>query len=245
MVDLRLAASFRRIGEEYDLRRPGFPEEAAAEVLPGPVGSVLDLGAGTGKFTELLIDRADRVIAVEPSDPMRAVLMRKLPAVDARDGSAEEIPLRAASVDAVVAAQAFHWFDRERACAEIRRVLVPQGVLGLVWNRSVPDCTWDRACSRIAHPALEPGPSALDGPSEHLPGFEGPRVVHVPWFESIGRDEYIARWLTVSSFLAADPLESARMVALIEDVLDTDPATAGRSRFTLPQVTEVFVYRSL
>lgn len=263
MVDDRLAQSFRLIGADYHRYRPGFPDAAAAAILPRRVDAVLDLGAGTGKFTGLLAGRARRVYAVEPSEQMLAVLRATLPAVDARIGSAEHIPLADASVDAVTVAQAFHWFDRDPACAEIARVLRAGGVLGMLWNDADPACTWDRACHRIAHPGLvgEGGePSAASDPAVaaeppaasdpaaiigELPGFAFERMTTHPWSERITRDDYVQRWLTVSSFLAADPPMRAQMVAAVEQVLDTDPATAGRAAFTLPQITDVFVYRVL
>lgn len=92
MVHEKLAKSFLDAGEEYDRHRPGFPERAAELIVPAAVPVVLDLGAGTGKLTELLVDRADRVIAVEPSERMLAVLRAKLPGVEARIGAAERIP---------------------------------------------------------------------------------------------------------------------------------------------------------
>ncbi|MFD5214731.1 class I SAM-dependent methyltransferase [Microbacterium sp. NPDC058345] len=244
MADDTLAKSFQNIGADYDRYRPGFPDAAADAIIPVPVDTALDLGAGTGKFTERLIRRASRVIGVEPSAQMLAVLRDKLPGVDARIGSAESIPVADASVDVVTVAQAFHWFDREPACAEIRRVLVPGGVLGLLWNHSDAGCAWDRACTRVAHPGLGDGLTASADVVELLPGFAEPRFVQIPWRERIRRGDYLARWLTVSSFLAASAVDRARMVGKIEDILDADPETAGREEFELPQVTDVYVYRA-
>jgi SAM-dependent methyltransferase len=107
-----------------------------------PVNSdatVLDLGAGTGKLTQILVDRYAQVIAVEPLDELRAILTERLPVADVRSGAAEAIPLEDASVDAVFAGQAFHWFANDAAVAEIARVLRPGGVLALLWN--VPNGT--------------------------------------------------------------------------------------------------------
>ena len=244
MADHTLAKSFLNAGEDYDRFRPGFPEEAADAVLPVAVQTALDLGAGTGKFTERLVPRADRVIAVEPSEQMLAVLRAKLPDVEAYVGTAEEIPVPDNSVDVVTVAQAFHWFDRDPACAEIRRVLVPGGTLGLLWNHSDPSCAWDRACTRVAHPQLEQGLTASAESAERLPGFGEPRFVQIPWEERITRADYLSRWLTVSSFLAASDAERARMVRELEAILDADPATAGRDVLDLPQITDVYVYRA-
>ena len=103
--------------------------------------TVVDLGAGTGKLTRLLVPAFGRVIAVEPSDAMRRKLDAFCPKAESLAGTGQEIPLPDASVDAVFAAQAFHWFDDEPAVAEIARVLRPRGALVLMWN--LPAGQWE------------------------------------------------------------------------------------------------------
>jgi SAM-dependent methyltransferase len=100
--------------------------------------TVLDLGAGTGKLTEVLVRRYAHVIAVEPLPELRAILEQRVPSEDVRDGRAEDIPVADAGVDAVFAGQAFHWFANDIAVAEIARVLRPGGVLALLWNQDAP-----------------------------------------------------------------------------------------------------------
>jgi SAM-dependent methyltransferase len=126
--------SLDRWPDDYERGRPGWPPEVVD--VPGlpPGATVLELGAGTGKLTRLLVPTFDRVVAVEPEDAMRRLLVRHCPEADALAGSAEAIPLADASVDAVFAAEAFHRFERERALAEIARVLRPRGALVLMWN---------------------------------------------------------------------------------------------------------------
>lgn len=243
MADPSLARSFESVGEDYDRYRPGFPDRAASAIVPERASAVLDLGAGTGKFTRLLICRADRIVAVEPSERMLEVLRARLPQADARRGSAEAIPLEDASVDAVSVAQAFHWFDRAAACSEIARVLRPAGILGLVWNHSAPDCSWDRACHRIAHPAVGESDATTDSAADRLPGFDFAGRETIRWTEPITREHYVSRWTTVSSFLVAGAAERARMVGAVEAVLDEDPDTRGRAELALPQVTDVYLYR--
>src|SRR5438067_5318568 len=128
------AGSLDRWPEDYERGRPGWPREAVD--LPGlpPGATVLDLGAGTGKLTRLLVSAFGRVIAVEPADPMRRLLVTLCPAAEALPGTGQEIPLPDGSVDAVFAAQAFHWFEDERAVAELARVLRVGGALVLMWN---------------------------------------------------------------------------------------------------------------
>jgi SAM-dependent methyltransferase len=130
------ARSFARVAAEYELGRPSWPPEAidlpARELELGPDATVLDLGAGTGKLTRLLVERFARVVAVEPEETMRGLIPRS---AEVLPGTAEEIPLPARSVAAVFCGESFHWFDWTRAIAEIVRVLEPRGGLALMWNR--------------------------------------------------------------------------------------------------------------
>src|SRR4051812_36765553 len=116
--------SFGGAAEDYAGGRPSYPPDAIAWVLPSGAQRVLDLGAGTGLLTEQLLAVGMDVIAVEPSADMRAHIAG---AAEVLDGTAETIPVPDASVDAVVAGQAFHWFDVPRAMREIARVLRPRG----------------------------------------------------------------------------------------------------------------------
>jgi SAM-dependent methyltransferase len=128
------ARSFDRAAEEYERTRPDYPPEVLDLVPVAASAEVLDVGAGTGKLTRILVGRYRRVVAVEPLDGMRAILERVVPQAEALPGSAERVPLPDGSVDAVFAGQAFHWFATDEAVSELARVLQPGGVLCLVWN---------------------------------------------------------------------------------------------------------------
>jgi SAM-dependent methyltransferase len=128
------ARSFDLAAEEYERTRPDYPDAVLEGVPVATDATVLDVGAGTGKLTRVLARRYARVIAVEPLDGMRTILGRAVPNAEALAGRAEEIPLPDASVEAVFAGQAFHWFANDEAVAEIARVLRPGGVFCLVWN---------------------------------------------------------------------------------------------------------------
>jgi ubiquinone/menaquinone biosynthesis C-methylase UbiE len=133
------ARGFTSGADVYERARPSYPEAAVAWLCErlGIRGgrAVLDLGAGTGKLTRQLVPTGVRIIAVEPLDAMRDKLAEAVPEVEALAGTAEAIPLPDACVDAVVSAQAFHWFQPDRAIPEIHRVLRAGGALALIWNQ--------------------------------------------------------------------------------------------------------------
>jgi len=124
--------SFGSVATDYDRYRPAPPPQALDWLIPPGVRAVLDLAAGTGAVTRELVGRAERVIAVEPDERMRAVLSARCPEAEVLPGRGEDIPLPDASVDAVVISAAWHWLDPERAVPEITRVLRVGGVLGVI-----------------------------------------------------------------------------------------------------------------
>src|SRR4051812_47767348 len=117
------ATGFDAEADAYERARPSYPAEAVNWLLEnlraGPASRVVDLAAGTGKFTELLAGRLDHLVAVEPVPGMRRRLRHGLPGVPVLSAAAEALPLADGSVDAVTVAQAFHWFDAARAMAEL------------------------------------------------------------------------------------------------------------------------------
>jgi len=158
-VDPRAAIGFGGAAEAYERGRPSYPPPAVADLARdfglGPRSTVLDLAAGTGKLTRGLAAHAGRVIAVEPSAAMLDVLRDRLPEVDAREGTADAIPVADGSVDAVFVGEAFHWFRTRVAAREIARVLVPGGGLALLWNRacwSEADLPWHPAFEALSRP---------------------------------------------------------------------------------------------
>jgi len=143
------ALSFGTVAASYDRGRPSYPVEALTWAL-GTASSngrplrVLELGAGTGKLTEVLVGLGHDVFATEPDERMLDLLSAKLPDVRATVGSAEQIPVGDQQYDVVIAGQAFHWFDQGAALAEIGRVLAQGGRMVLVWNERDERIPWVR-----------------------------------------------------------------------------------------------------
>ncbi len=136
---VKRARSFGGAAREYDRYRPGPPLDAVDWLLPAHVSTVVDLGAGTGALTKLLIGRADEVLAVEPDERMQSVLAREVPGVQPLIGRGESIPAADDSVDAVLASSSWHWMDPVATLGEVERVLVPGGTLGVLWAGPDPD----------------------------------------------------------------------------------------------------------
>src|SRR5660397_264806 len=136
-MNARDGTRFGEATEAYAEGRPGYPAAAVAWMLGDQPLTVLDLGTGTGKLTVQVVAQGHHAVAVDPDASMLAGLNEALPDIDARVGTAEEIPLPDASVDAVVCGQVWHWVDVPAASREVARVLRPGGVLGLVWNLSL------------------------------------------------------------------------------------------------------------
>ena len=171
--------SLDRWPDDYERGRPGWPPEVVELAGVRSTATVLDLGAGTGKLTRLLIPTFRRVIAVEPAEEMRRLLERICPGAESVPGAAQDIQLPDASVDAVFAAQSFHWFEDERAVREIARVLRPDGALVLMWN--LPKGPWEPSAQRAEALLLNRAPSASEVSYDPLDLGKGVRLSSDKW----------------------------------------------------------------
>ena len=133
------AGSFGNVASHYERYRPGPPQAAVDWILPTPVRTIVDLGAGTGALTRLLIDKAEEVVAVEPDDRMRSVLSEELPGVRALAGRGESVPVPDGWADAVLASSSWHWMDPLPTLLEMGRILTPGGILGVLWSGPDPE----------------------------------------------------------------------------------------------------------
>jgi SAM-dependent methyltransferase len=237
------ATSFGVAAATYERGRPPYPPQALDWLLPPGARRVLDLGAGTGKLTRQLGARGLDVVAVEPLEGMRAELSRVLPGTPVLDGSAEQIPLPDGTVDAVLAAQAWHWVCPERAAPEVARVLRPGGSLGLVWNERDDQEPWVAALNQIVDELgrkRQADEMRADNDSDHPrvgPPF-GPLELHqVHWVHGISLDELLDMVASRSYVILLPSEQRETLLARVRQLAGTHPALAGRAQIPLPYVT--------
>jgi SAM-dependent methyltransferase len=239
---------FGRAAEAYERSRPDYPKEAVDRLVQeleiSPDCSVLDLGAGTGKLTRMLVPTGAHLTALEPIESMRAAMARSVPGVDVVAGTAEAIPADDGSFDAVVCAQAFHWFDGERALAEIRRVLRPHGRLALLWNLRDESVGWVRRMTEIIDRHLADTPSERTG--EWRRAFSATDLfgtlhqLRFPHRQELDLEGLVERVESISYVAVLSEEERGRVLDEMRELARSDPDLAGRDRFDLPYVTDLF-----
>lgn len=234
-ADIRPARSFGAAADIYERGRPPYPPEALDWLLPDGARRVLDLGAGTGKFTRLLVARGLDVVAVEPSAGMRAELARAVPGVPVLEGTAEQIPLNDGAADAVLVAQAWHWVDPERAVPEVARVLAAGGTLGLVWNVRDERHGWVAELGRLIHQRPDQHQYSTAPPLG--PPFSPAERFDVRWACPLTERVLLDLVASRSYVITAPPAEREAILAGVRRLVATHPELAGRDTFALPYVT--------
>jgi SAM-dependent methyltransferase len=237
----RQRVSFGAAAQVYERARPGYPPEAVDLLLAPAARRVADVGAGTGKFTRLLVAAGLDVVAVEPDARMRAEFARVLPDVPVLEGSAEALPFEDGSVDAVVVAQAWHWVDPARAMPELARVLRPGGGLGVVWNERTLGEPWVDALEELIR---QPPQEAQDVWGLTVGPPFGPVERHeLVWRQELAPEAVVELVASRSYAIALDPPQRARLLAAVRRLLDGHPDTAGREVLSVPYRT--LCYRAL
>jgi SAM-dependent methyltransferase len=233
--------SFGSVATEYAALRPGYPADAVAFLLGDRPLRVLELGAGTGLLTDALLAAGHEVVAVDLSEPMLAQLRTRLPQVATATGGAEAVPLPDGDVDAVVAGQAAHWFDPVPAAAELRRVLRPGGVVGLVWNTRDERVPWVHALGELL--AAE----ARDHEADQgvVESFAAALPAVVQTFDSglaqaLTPEQVVAGIGTRSYVATMDDARRAAFLGRVRDLLAERPDTRGRDRLVLPYTTRAY-----
>jgi SAM-dependent methyltransferase len=250
MGDVHSAAleGFSKEAAAYARGRPGYPDTLTAwlrDALGLGTGRLaVDLGAGTGKFTPLLRSTGARIVAVEPVDAMREELERRFPDVPARAGSAQAIPLENGRADAVICAQAFHWFATEEALAEIHRVLAPGGRLGLVWNVRDESVGWVRDLTDLMAP--------YEGTTPRFHTGRWRRLFPNRWFSDVEETVFahqqsgdpgeviLDRTLSVSFIAALPPAEKSLLEARVRGLIAAHPDLKDRAQVSFPYRTRAY-----
>ena len=228
--------SFAAVAEAYERGRPTYPEEAVRWLAGDEPRDIVDLGAGTGKLTRVLVSLGHRVTAIEPLPEMLELLPATAPGAFAMLGNAEVIPLPDEYADVVTCAQSFHWFDHAVALPEIARVLRRGGRLALAWNSRDDRDPWMSGLSGIignetveetdVYPVLEA--SALFGPVEHA---------RFTFDQLLDRDGLLDLVLSRSYCAKLPPEERAPILDAVGRLYDE---TAGPDGVRLAYVTECF-----
>lgn len=234
---------------DYEAARPSYPPDAVTWFVEhlrlGPGRVVADLAAGTGKLTRLLVSSGADLVAIEPVPGMRAAFHHLLPDTPLLAGTAEALPLATAALDAITVAQAWHWFDHERATTEAARVLRPGGRLGLVWNardRTEPwvDEVWsimDRVEKRAPWRDHE---NWRDSAERTMAGFGPLNVGEFRHLQPITPDGVVQRMASVSHVAVLPEQEREAVLDEVRRLLTTHPAVRGRDDLEIPYRVDCF-----
>lgn len=234
--------------ETYARGRPDYPPKVdqwlQTRLSLRPNQTVLDLGAGTGKFSKKLSATGAKVIALDPVPAMLEQLSREQPLIETKLSSADSLPFESDSIDAIVCAQSFHWFATREVLAEIRRVLRPGGRLGLIWNVRDETINWVAALTRLMEPYEGDVPRYRTGKWRSLFPAKGFSALHEDRFsnEHTGLPEQVIidRILSVSFIAALGRTEQKKLASEMRQLIATSPELAGKSSVSFPYETVAF-----
>lgn len=230
------ARSFDNVVDAYDRSRPSYPSEAASWLVGADRCAVLELGAGTGKLTEKLVALGHTVTATDPSEPMLRRLAERVPAAHLVLAAAEDIPTASRSVDVVVAAQSFHWFDSARVLPEVARVLKPRGALALVWNARDDRIPWVKRLGAIIGEAGHESDPTQTLDDSGL--FETVKTATFRFWQPTSRQSLQELVISRSNVAVLSPAEREPVLRKVDELYDE--YGRGHDGMLLPYVTRTF-----
>ena len=223
------------------------PSVEAASIVPAPTVPtssaplrVADIGAGTGKMSELLARAGAVVDAVEPSKAMRAQAS-SIPGVTWHGGVAEDTGLPDGAFDIVVFAQSWHWVDSELAGREAARILTPGGTLGIVWNQMDVSIPWVHRLTRIMRSGDVHRP---DRPPTPGSGFTPMRLTQITWEDVMTPEQILTLGTTRSSFIRSSQAGRERMQANLRWYLYEHLGYTPGENVAIPYTTLVWMGES-
>jgi ubiquinone/menaquinone biosynthesis C-methylase UbiE len=235
--------------DAYERARPSYPPDAVAwlvEHLHIAAGArVCDLAAGTGKLTRLLTPTGARIVAIEPVEGMSAHLRSALPGVPVAAAVAEALPLADASLDAVTVAQAFHWFDADRAFTELARVLRPDGRVGIIWNIRDRTNHWVNEVWSIMDSVEKRAPwrDHESWSADALgvrPGFGRLHHGEFRHAQHLSPEDVVDRIASVSHVVVLPEAQRQAVLDEVRGVLTSHPDVAGRDDLEIPYRVDAY-----
>jgi SAM-dependent methyltransferase len=242
--------SFGAVAADYAAWRPGYPPELVAFLAGDEAGTerrrILDLGAGTGQLSESLLAAGHDVVAADTSADMLAQLRVRLPDVPTLLARAEDLPLPDDDVDAVVAAQAAHWFDPVTASREFRRVLRPGGTVGFIWNMREDSAPWAAALNRLlAAEARDQQGDLPEGNRAVVDAFAAELDAEVTartarWVQRVPPEAVVGRVASSSRIALLDEAGREAYLGSVRELLAGHPDTRGRDSLDVAYVTSAY-----
>jgi SAM-dependent methyltransferase len=239
---------------DYEAARPSYPPDAVAWFIEhlriAPGARVVDLAAGTGKLTRLLAPAGADLIAAEPVAGMRESFRVAVPGVPVLATTAEQLAFRDASLDAVTVAQAFHWFDHDRAIAELARALRPGGRVGLVWNSRDRSVDWVDGVWSIIDRVEKRAPwrdhdHFRDSAYREMPGFGELHSAQFHHTQTVTPEAMVQRVASVSHVAVLPDAERTAVLDEVRALLATHPEAAGRPQLAVPYRVDAFWFERI